>query len=348
MFSQITNYENLLRAYFKTRKCRRFKPNFQRMEINYESILSQLQWKLKNHLYYPKPYTKFIVFEPKKRKVAAPNCQDRIVHHAIINIIGPSFEKVFINRSYACRKNKGGFAVKSELTTVYLETFNKSPKFYALKCDIKSYFASIDHQILISLLKRVIKCQETISLLEIIINSYQETPGVGIPIGNLTSQLFANIYLHPLDTFITTMVGEKNYFRYMDDFLILSPDKEYLINLRILIKGFLKHHLKLNYHPKKNNIFRADTGVDFVGYLFKPNSITLRKKTVRRFKKRHKRRLKLLKQLINQNQLEDAQILQKKLLSSKNSLRGFLKGTDYQVTSNGPIKINGITMPKEL
>lgn len=348
MFSQITNYENLLRAYFQTRRCRRFKPNFQKMEIHYESILSQLQWKLKNHFYRPKPYTKFIVFEPKKRKVAAPNCQDRIVHHAIINIIGPSFEKVFINRSYACRKNKGGFAVRSELTTVYLEIFNKSPKFYALKCDIKSYFASIDHQILISLLKRVIKCQETISLLEIIINSYQETPGVGIPIGNLTSQLFANLYLHPLDAFITKMLGEKNYFRYMDDFLVLSPDKEYLINLRVLIKGFLKYYLKLNYHPKKNNIFRADTGVDFVGYLFKPDSITLRKKTVRRFKKRHKRRLKLLQQLTDQNQFESAQILQNKILASKNSLRGFLNGTNYQVIPNGPIKINGIIMPKEL
>jgi response regulator of citrate/malate metabolism len=114
------------------------------------------------------------------------------------------------------------------------------------------------------------------------------------------------------------------------------------------MRGFLKYYLKLDYHPKKNNIFRADKGVDFVGYLFKPNSITLRKKTVRRFKKRHKRRLKLLKQLINQNQLENAKILQKKLLSSKNSLRGFLKGTDYQLTSNGYIKINGIIMPPEL
>lgn len=348
MFSQIISYENFLKAYFKTRKCRRFKPNFQRMEINYESVLSQLQWKLKNHLYYPKPYTKFIVFEPKKRKVAAPNCQDRIVHHAIINIIEPLFEKIFINRSYACRKDKGGFAVRSELATVYQKIFQKHPKFYALKCDIKSYFASIDHQILILLLKRTIKCQETINLLKKVINSYQEMPNVGIPIGNLTSQLFANIYLHPLDTFVTKMVGDKNYFRYMDDFLILSPDKDYLINLRVLIKGFLKYNLRLDYHPKKNNIFRADKGVDFVGYLFKPNSITLRKKTIRKFKKRHKRRLKLLKQLINQNQLEDTQTLQKKLLSSKNSLRGFLKGTDYQVTSNGPIKINGITMPKEL
>jgi hypothetical protein len=164
----------------------------------------------------------------------------------------------------------------------------------------------------------------------------------------LTSQLFANLYLHPLDAFVTKMIGDKKYFRYMDDFLILSPDKDYLINLRVLIKGFLKYHLKLNYHPKKNNIFRADKGVDFVGYSIKPNSVTMRKKTVRRFKNRHKRRLKLLKRLIDQNQLEDAQILLKKISASKNSLKGFLKDTNYQVAPNGLIKIGGIIMPKEL
>lgn len=348
MFDKIISYENLLRAYFQTRKCRRSKPNFQKMEMNYEDILITLQWKLKNQVYFPKPYTKFIVFEPKKRKVAAPNCHDRIVHHAIINIIEPLTEKIFVSNSYACQKLKGGFKARSEITTIYRQIYKNNPVFYALKCDIKSYFASINHQVLVTLLKKFINCDRTIKLLQKIINSYSETPNTGIPIGNLTSQLFANLYLHPLDVFVTKMIGEKNYFRYMDDFLILSPDKEYLINLRVLIKGFLKYYLKLNYHPKKNNIFRADKGVDFVGYLIKPNSVTMRKKTIRKFKKRHKRRVKLIKKLITQNDFQEADSLKKRILGSKNSLRGFLKDTDYETDPNGLLRINGIIMPPEL
>jgi retron-type reverse transcriptase len=317
------------------------------MEMNYESILSDLQWKLKNQLYYPKSYTKFLVFEPKKRQVAAPHCHDRIVHHAIINIIEPLTENFFIHNSYACQKSKGGFKARSEIAEVYRQMYKQTPIFYALKCDIKSYFASINHQVLLTLLKKFISCEKTIRLLQKIINSYSETPGTGIPIGNLTSQLFANLYLHPLDIFVTQMVGEKNYFRYMDDFLILSPDKEYLLNLRILMKGFLKYYLKLNYHPKKNNIFRADKGVEFVGYLIKPDSITMRKKTIRKFKKRHKKRIKLLKKLIIENKLDEADILKKKLLSSKSSLRGFLKDTNYE-SRNNLLRINGIIMPPEL
>lgn len=347
MYDEIISYENLLKAYFQTRKCRRFKPNFQRMEINYENILLDLQWKLKNQLYYPKLYTKFVVFEPKKRQIAAPHCHDRIVHHAIINIIEPLTENFFIHNSYACQKSKGGFKARSEIATVYRQIYKQTPIFYVLKCDIRSYFASINHQVLLNLLKKFINCEKTIRLLQKIINSYSETPDTGIPIGNLTSQLFANLYLHPLDIFVTQMVGEKNYFRYMDDFLIFSPNKKYLLNLRILMKGFLKYYLKLNYHPKKNNIFRADKGVDFVGYLIKPDSITMRKKTIRKFKKRHKKRIKLLKKLVIQNKLEEADVLKKKLLSSKSSLRGFLKDTDYEYQNN-LLKINGIIMPPEL
>ncbi|MCL4384105.1 reverse transcriptase/maturase family protein [Patescibacteria group bacterium] len=348
MYDEIICFTNLLRAYYQTRRCKRFHPNFQKIELNYEDILVKLHWKLKNHLYYPKPYTKFTVFEPKKRQVAAPNCFDRVVHHAILNIIEPLFQKQFISHSYACQKNKGPFLLRSDLAKIYQNLSQKHRQFYALKCDIKSYFANINHQILLQLLQPTISCPETITLLATIINSYHETPGVGIPIGNLTSQLFANLYLHPLDMFTTKHIGEKNYFRYMDDFLVLSPDKEYLLHLRALMRGFINYYLKIDYHPQKNNIFRADFGVDFAGYLFKPTSVTMRKRTVRRFKKRHKRRVKLLKKLLNQNQPQLAKTLQLKLVASKNSLRGFLKDTNYQVTERKLLKINGIVMPKEL
>lgn len=347
MFNQITDYQNLLLAYFLTRKCRRFKSESQKIEINYEVVLSQLQWKLKNNFYQPKPYRKFIVFEPKKRKVSAPNYQDRIVHHAIVNIIEPIFEKRFISHSYACRKYKGASAAKADIAAIYQDIYQKYGKFYVLKCDIKSYFGSINHQILQKLLQQSISCPQTSDLLRKIIDSYCESPQTGIPIGNLTSQLFANLYLHPLDIYLTRSIREQNYFRYMDDFIIFSPDKDYLLNLRQIIGGFLKYFLKLNLHPRKNNIFRADTGIDFVGYMFKPNSITLRKKTVRRHKRRHQRRLKLLQKLKKRNDTESIQKLQKKICSSGNSFRGFLKGTDYQENSTS-FKINGLIMPKEI
>jgi len=132
----------------------------------------------------------------------------------------------------------------------------------------------------------------------------------------------------------------------MDDFIILSPDKDYLIHLRCLIGGFVKYFLKLNLHPKKNNIFRADTGIDFVGFMFKPNSVTLRKKTLRRHKRHYKNRLKLIKKLQRQNDTEKVKIIQNKIKASGNSFRGFLKDTDFQENSRS-FKINGFTMPKE-
>lgn len=346
MFDQIINYQNLLQAYFLTRKSRRFKPNFQRLEINYEVILSQIQWQLINNYYQPKPYHQFLVFEPKKRKVSAPHLYDRIVHHAINNIIEPIFEPIFIDHTYACRKFKGTTNTKIQLTNAYNRMFHNHPKFYVYKSDIKSYFSSINHSTLLNLLQQHISCSKTTNLLKIIINSYQEAPNTGIPIGNLTSQLFANLYLHPLDIFVTKNIGEINYFRYMDDFIILSPDKDYLIYLRCLIKGFLKYFLKLELHPRKNNIFRADTGVDFVGFLFKPNSVTLRKKTLRRHKRHYKNRLKLIKKLKSQHKIDQARVIQNKIKSSGHSFRGFLKDTNYQDNPRH-YKINGLIMPKE-
>lgn len=346
MFSQITDYQNLLTAYYLTRRSRRYQPEFQKIEMRYELLLSQLQWKLKNGFYHPKPYHQFLVCEPKKRQVSAPHLYDRIVHHAIINIINPTFESIFIPHSYACRKYKGALVNKNELVESYQQIYQKNPKFYAYKSDIKSYFKKINHSILFQLLQQHLTCPQTLNLLKIIIDSYHETPDTGIPIGNLTSQLFANLYLHPLDTFVTQTIGQSNYFRYMDDFVILSPDKEYLINLRCLIAGFLKHFLKLELHPRKNNIFRADFGLDFVGFLIKPDSVTLRKKTLRRHQRHFKRRLKLIKKFKDRQDLEKVASIQTKIKSSGYSFRGFLKNTDFQENSRS-YKINGITISKE-
>jgi len=367
MFDRIISFNNLLSAYYKARRHKRFQKPLQIFEFNLEKNLINLQAGLITNQYRPKKYHRFITFEPKKRQISAPAFIDRILHHAIITVIEPIFEKVFINHSFACRKGKGTHFGMLQVSQAYHQTHQYHPRFYCLKCDIKSYFASINHQILLRLLSKHIPCPKTIKLLTTIITSYHDTPGRGIPIGNLTSQIFANIYLHPLDLYLTQTLKVKNYFRYMDDFLVISPDKEYLLALRHQIDTFLTTNLKLTLHPKKNNIFRADRGLDFLGYLIKPHQTTIRKKTLRRYKKRHKKRLKKLKTLKhllkNHNQPQQLSLftpppnpanpdlsdqitaLQQKLRSSRNSFKGLLRYSTHQRLSSGGITINNITRP---
>ena len=371
MYDSIISFKNLLRAYKETRRHKRYKKTPQRYEFSYEERILSLQAKLKDKTYVPSPYHKFITFEPKKRQISAPIFKDRIVHHAIMNFIGPVFNKFFIKNSFACQKGKGPHLGVKTIQSVYQNFWLENPKFYALKCDIKSYFASIDHQILFSFLRKQIHCPDILSLLKIIINSYEDSPGKGIPIGNLTSQLFANIYLHPLDIFVSQNLKEPNYFRYMDDFLILSHNKKYLKEMRIKIKDFLEENLKLQLHPKKANIFRADFGLDFLGYTIYPDKTTLRKRTVRRYKRRHKKRLKKLKQLREElakdnkdcqlslfktnnlakeseeieEQKEKIEDLEKKIFASTNSFKGFLKYSKYSKLKGGGVLVSTMKIP---
>lgn len=368
MYDKILSFPNLLQAYYKARRNKRYRRRLQKMEIDFENRLLIISESLKNQTYKPKKYHRFVVFEPKKRQISAPAFIDRIIHHAIMTIIDPLFESQFIPNSFACRKNKGTHFGMLKTAQCYRNFAKKYPIFYVLKCDIKQYFASIDHQILFKLLAQTLTCPRTLQLLKIIIESYEDLQGKGIPIGNLTSQLFANVYLHQLDLCIQNVLKEQNYFRYMDDFIIFSQDKEYLIMLRCEIGVFLKKNLGLSLHPKKANILRADRGLDFLGYLIKKDVTVLRKKTLRRYKKRHKRRLKLLKgfkkDLKKQNEslqlsmfsdssdneqaisLKEAiEGLKHKLRSSRNSLKGFLNYSKYKKLPTGGVEVNGIIIP---
>lgn len=321
--------------------------------------------------YQPKPYHQFLVHEPKLRQISAPAFRDRIVQHALVNVIEPIFDQQFIFTSFACQKGKGNHHCLEKASCCYKKLAKNHQIFYVLKCDIKSYFASVNHSILIKLLGKSINCRKTMKLLSTIIDSYSDQLGTGIPIGNLTSQLFANLYLHPLDIFVTKNLKVPNYFRYMDDFLILSANKDFLLTLRNKIKSFLLDNLNLNLHPKKSNIYRADRGLDFVGFMIKPEGISMRKKTVRRYKKRHKKRLKRLKYLKlslrelqnptqpslfdnfktkDSEQIQTLQTkifaLQEKLRASRNSFKGFLKYSQYKRLKTGGVKVSGIIVPK--
>lgn len=304
--------EHLLEAYRRVRLGKRTKPATLLYDFWLERNVADLQHMLKNNIYKPFPYKYFIVTDPKKRHIAAPHFRDRIVHRALVNIIEPMLDKQFIHDSYACRKGKGthyGLARVKRFLMAARCIYGKDTPLYFLKCDIEKYFASISWDILLSILRKKITDPYLFRLTETIITSHKvyKTNGAthilpeqvvsvlnrrGIPIGNLTSQLFANTYLNELDQYIKHTLKERWYARYMDDFLIIHPDKQHLKELRDAIRVFLRERLHLNLHPKKVSIQNVSHGVVFVGYRIFYDHILVRSKTIQRFQRRLAKRKK--------------------------------------------------------
>jgi len=312
IFEQICSFENLHLAFYQAARCKRSKNYVLEFCFNLEENLLQLQKELLEQTYQHGFYQEFLVCDSKKRRIKAAPFRDRIVHHALCNIIEPIFDKGFIFDSYACRSGKGTHrAIKR------LEKFlKKDKKNYCLKCDIAKYFNSIDHQILFRLVEKKIADKKVLRLTKEILKSSEETPGKGIPIGNLTSQLFANVYLNELDQFVKHRLRVKRYLRYMDDFLVLGFDKKKLHQIRKEMEKFLWERLELKMHPKKVNIFPvypvrnnglsngASKGIDFLGYRLFGKYRLLRKSTVKRFVKRVRR----YKKRINEGLMSDEKL----------------------------------------
>jgi RNA-directed DNA polymerase len=228
-------------------------------------------------------YQPFTICDPKTRKIHKATVRDRVVHQAIVSAIEPLFEKRFIYDSYSCRVRKGTHAGVARLGLFLRQaSYNKTQKVYALKCDVRQFFASIDHNILMQLIEKRIDDEQTLELLRTIVLSHGEETGRGIPLGNVTSQLFANIYLHELDWFMKQTLGIKHYLRYCDDFVVISTDKDYLNSLIEIVREFLAGQLKLELHPNKVSISSWDQGIDFLGYVSRPHSLSIRTKTKRR------------------------------------------------------------------
>jgi hypothetical protein len=249
--------------------------------INFEENIIDLQNCLMWKSYEQSRYHEFKVYEPKERIIFALPFRDRVLQHALINIIEPIFEKSFIYDNYACRTNKGTIAAILKLEE-FLGDHTKGS--YFLKADIKKYFYSIDHDILKRIIRRKISCADTLKLIYLIIDT---TDGPGIPIGNLTSQLFANIYLNELDQFCKHTLKAKHYIRYMDDFIILSEDRDYLRMCFAEIENFVNTELRLSLNSK-SYIEKISKGIDFLGYRHWKNFRLLRKsnmkKNVKKFK----------------------------------------------------------------
>ena len=287
LFEKIYPFENLHLAYLKARKCKRYRENVLKFSYNLEENLLRLGVELKSQTYQHGGYREFIVYDLKKRRIKAAPFRDRVVHHALCNIIEPIFDKGFIYDSYACRKGKGTHkAIKR------LEKFIKSSKdkllskTHCLKCDVSKYFDSIHHEILLKIIEKKIADQKVLWLINEILESSQEAPGKGIPIGNLTSQVFANIYLNELDQFVKHQLRVRYYLRYMDDFLILDYNKKELHRVKEEIREFLRDKLKLELHLKKANVFPVEKSIDFLGYRIFGDYRLLRRSTVKRFIKR--------------------------------------------------------------
>ena len=211
----------------------------------------------------------------------------RYGERGVNNVLEPIFDKRFISQSYACRKGKGMHAASDTLKE-WLYEWNKyhpDQPLYAIKADIHHYFQSIDHAVLKTEIRKVIKDAGVLALLDRIIDHNGNMPdGVGIPVGNLTSQLFANIYLDALDQFIKHELSVEAYIRYMDDFVILSPDKEQLRSWLARIEQFLREELKLEFNPK-TTILAAKNGIDFVGYKHRATHRKVRKDSIKRIKR---------------------------------------------------------------
>lgn len=283
---------------------------------NAEAQLFTLRDLLKSGGYKHSKYITFYIHDPKKRIINKAIVLDRILHHAVHRIIEPIFDKQFIFDSYSSRKNKGTLkAIERFRNFAGKLSRNNKRTVWVLKCDIKKFFDSVDHGILLGILKRTIKDEKTIDLLQLIINSYEKKNNKDIPLGNLTNQIFSNIYLNELDQYIKRILRVKYYVRYADDFVICDINKQNLeLNLG-KIRNFLFGKLKLTLHKEKISIKMWHSGTDFLGYVSFPTHTILRTKT----KKRILRKLKT-----RQHQFETGKITKEILLQTVASYRARL------------------------
>jgi RNA-directed DNA polymerase len=287
LYPLIYAFDNLYAAYLKARRGRRYDGEVLWFSMRLEDELLQLYHELQSETYETGEYRTFIVCEPKRREVAALPFRDRVVHHAICNVIEPRFDQTFIAHSYACRAGKGTHAGADQITAWLRHLHRQGVEPYALQADVRSYFASVDHEALIGIMARKIACPRTFALLEGIIRGAGHD-GKGIPIGNLTSQLFANIYLNELDQFVKHTLRARHYLRYMDDFVILHADKGQLRRWRYQIAAFLRERLRLSLN-ERTRLFPASQGIDFLGYRIWRTHRLLRKRSVRDMRRKLRR-----------------------------------------------------------
>jgi len=288
LFPAIQDFGVLHASYCRARRGKRDRKPVQIFEQSLERNLFKLQRDLAWGNYETGKYHMFPVYEPKRRTVASLPFRDRVLQHSLISTIEPIWEGRFIDQSYACRPGRGMHRAADTVQGMLRKVQREHGQVYALKADIGKYFASIDHAILQRLLNKHIACEPTLELCFEIMGStvgIHDSLRCGIPIGNLTSQLWANVYLHELDKFVKHVLKACHFARYMDDFIIIHHDKEYLAWALDEIQAFLWAQLRLQTNAK-TQIFpvslKHGRGLDFVGYHIWPTHRRLRKSSIRR------------------------------------------------------------------
>jgi retron-type reverse transcriptase len=284
----IASLENLLLAWEEFLVGKKSKPDVQDFKLHLMEEIISLRNDIVNDTYRHGGYKAFNISDPKPRNIHKAIVRDRLLHHAIYRVLYPFFDKTFIADSYSCRIGKGTHKAIEQFDRYCRKVGrNNTRTVWVLKCDIRKFFASIDHAILINILEKYIPDPGIMDLLREIIESFSSTrPGVGLPLGNLTSQLFVNIYMNEFDQFIKHELKEKYYIRYADDFVILSESKIWLEYQLPKIATYLSEQLHLELHPKKVSIETLASGVDFLGWVMFPDHKVLRTATKRRMMKR--------------------------------------------------------------
>lgn len=287
-YKDIISLRNLLEAWKEFRVGKKQRKDVLEFESNLMRNIIELHYELVRKVYRHNSYEAFNISDPKPRNIHKASVRDRLLHHAIYRVLYPYVDKKFISDSYSCRNGKGTHKAMNRFKEFsYKVSKNNTKQCWVLKCDIRKFFASVDHEVLMNILRKHIKDDDTIWLLEKVIESFNSgVAGKGLPLGNLTSQLLVNIYMNEFDQFVKQKFKVKYYIRYADDFVILQKTKTELEELLPKIKSFLEEKLKLELHPNKVSIKTLSSGIDFLGWVHFPNHQVLRNTTKRRmFKK---------------------------------------------------------------
>ncbi len=286
-YDDIISTDNLLAAWQEFIRGKRQATDVQDFSLHLMDNILSLNQELAKHTYCHSGYESFYITDPKPRHIHKALVRDRLLHHAVYRLLYPFFDRTFIADSYSCRVNKGGHKALARFYSMSRQVSrNNSRTGWVLQCDIRKFFASIDQRTLIGILHQYIPDQDILALLENIIVSFQTSPGRGLRLGNLTSQLFVNVYMNEFDQFVKHKLKAKYYIRYADDFVFLSPDRSQLVKYVSTIQSFLDNKLRLTLHPKKIHIQTLVSGVDFLGWVHFPYHRDLRKTTKHRMIRR--------------------------------------------------------------
>ena len=283
-YQYIISLENLLEAWRKFVNGKRSRKDVQEFEQDLMGNIIALHRDLAAKTYRHSSYKPFNIADPKPRNIHKAIVRDRLLHHALYRTLYPFFDKTFIPDSYSCRLNKGTHKAMNRFRCfVYTVSKNHTKTAWVFKGDIRKFFSSIDHRILGDIIKEYIPDEDVGWLVAQVVDSFCSIKnGVGLPLGNLTSQLLVNVYMNEFDQFVKHTLKAKYYIRFADDFVVVSPERAWLENAFPKIEGFLWEKLRLQLHPDKISIQTISAGVDFLGWVHFPDHRVLRTTTKKR------------------------------------------------------------------